>query len=231
VGAALGVVLAGAAVFVMRLSGSRPEVHEPAHPSAEAVATSSADAPAPAPEKLIAGQSLDTLPPDQPGVVERARLSGPTPAGKSAAVDRMVHDMEAMRAEQNGPAAKVTLTEEKDKDRVAAIANQVSLDDHGSPSDQAPQESDFDKATTQAQLAHAAQLVGTCRKAGNDTGPGRALVTLSSSGTPQSVTIQGKLSGTPVGECVAAQFRNVRIPPFTGKPVTVAKAFVITDGS
>jgi hypothetical protein len=56
-------------------------------------------------------------------------------------------------------------------------------------------------------------------------------VTLSSSGTPQSVTIQGKLSGTPVGECVAAQFRNVRIPPFTGKPVTVAKAFVITDGS
>ncbi|HVW24588.1 MAG TPA: serine/threonine-protein kinase [Polyangiaceae bacterium] len=233
-GAVLGVVIAGAAVLVMRLGGAHQEAHELGRAGPPPSATPAA-APAPSeapsePTKLAEGQSLDTLPPDQPTALARPRAAGSLPAGKAATVERMVHDMEAMRAEQNTPAAKVTLTEEKDKDRVAAIANQVSLDDKGGDT-QAPaaSESDFDKATAQAQLTHVAQLVGTCRKAGSESGPGRALVTLATNGTPQNVTIQGKLSGTPVGDCVAAQFRGIHVAPFTGNPVTVSKAFVIAD--
>jgi serine/threonine protein kinase len=232
-GAALGVMIAGAAVLVTRVGSQHPEVHELGHASASpsAAAASPAEAAQPAAEqKLAEGQSLDTLPPDQPAA-ERTRPTVVAPAGKSAAVEKMVHDMEAMRPpEQAAPAAKVTLTEEKDKDRVAAIANQVSLDDHGASADPAAQESDFDKATAQQQLSRVAALVGTCKKAGPQTGPGRALVTLASSGTPSSVSIQGKLSGTPVGDCVAAQFRGVHVPPFTGSPVTVGKGFVIPEG-
>jgi serine/threonine protein kinase len=233
VGAALGVVIAGAAVLITRVGSQRAEVHELGHagaPPSGAVAPASTDSAQPAQEqKLAQGQSLDTLPPDQP-TWERPRPSMATPAGRSAAVERMVHDMEAARPEQqNATPAKVTLTEEKDKDRVAAIANQVSLDDHSSSPDPAPQESDFDKATAQQQLSHVATLIGSCKKAGSQSGPGRALVTLASSGTASNVTIQGKLSGTPVGDCVAAQFRSVHVPPFTGNPVTVGKAFVIPE--
>ncbi len=241
-GAVLGVVLAGAAVLLLRLRVPRPEVHEVAHAAAPGASTTphgetpllSTTGPA---SPAMEGQSLDSLPPEQtPGYVRPGAVTAGT---KAPAVERMVHDMEAARAAEQAvaaaaAAARVTLTEEKDKDRVAAIANGVKLDDRAAaaqdPTAAEPQ-SDFDKATAQAQLTRAAQLVASCRRAGGESGPGRALVTLATSGAAQSVTIQGKLSGTAVGDCVAQQFKTVRIPPFSGNPVTLGKGFVIPDGS
>jgi len=51
-------------------------------------------------------------------------------------------------------------------------------------------------------------MVGMCRRPGGDSGPGRVVVTLATTGKPQSVIVQGKLSGTPVGECITGQFRT-----------------------
>jgi serine/threonine-protein kinase len=240
-GAVLGVVLAGAAVLVLRLRAApRPEVHEVAHEAApstspKALSHAASGSSTAAPE--IAGESLDSLPADQPGGVAGERPRGPVPKGTN--VERLVHEMEAMRPPEQPsatpaqtPIAKVTLTEERDKERVSAIANGVNLDDHsGSSGDPSAASSDFDKVTAQAQLARAAQLVAGCRKAGTESGPGRALVTVATSGAAQSVIIVGKLSGTPVGDCVAQQFRTVKIPPFTGNPVTLGKSFVVPDES
>jgi serine/threonine protein kinase len=241
-GAVLGVVLAGAAVLVLRLRTPRPEVHESAHEAAPLASNKTgsdgltAEQANAAPE--VAGQSLDSLPADQPSGVpgERTRAMVPTVPGKAASVERMVHDMEAMKPGDPAPsaaaiAAKVTLTEEKDKDRVSAIANGVNLDDHATDPGASGQASDFDKATAQAQLSRAAQMVASCRRPGGDTGTGHAVVTLATSGTPQNVTIKGKLSGTPVGDCVVQQFKTVRIPPFSGNPITLVKSFVIPDES
>ena len=72
-------------------------------------------------------------------------------------------------------------------------------------------------------------MVGFCHRPGSDAGPGRALVTFGPNGHVQNVVIQGKLGSSPVGECVANQFRNLKVPPFAGNAVTVAKSFIIPD--
>jgi serine/threonine protein kinase len=241
-GAVLGVVLAGAAVLVVRLRSPQPEVHEAPHAGRPA-----AGRPAPASQEAIStgdpaatdveGQSIDTLPSDQTaGAPERPRPAAP----RTPSAERLSHDMAALRpeAEQAAPSptsppvAKVTLTEEKDKARVSEIANGVSLDDHAptqEPPPPAAQESDFDKPGAQRELARAAGLVGMCRRPGGETGAGRVRVTIASSGSPQNVVIEGALAGTPVGNCVAGQFRTVKVRPFTGNAITLVKSFVVPD--
>ena len=54
-------------------------------------------------------------------------------------------------------------------------------------------------------------------------------MTLATSGSPQSVVVEGDLAGTTVGNCVAGQFRTVKVRPFTGSAVTLVKSFVIPD--
>jgi hypothetical protein len=242
-GAMFGMVIAGGAVLVAR-GRARSDVHEGGHaaatespgaPAATAAPSSALGGPA---QPEMEGQSLDSLPSEQDPTsgVRYPRQPGNVGANK-ANVEKLAHDMAAMRPDETPPAAtgptpaeKVTLTEEKDKARVSAIANGVNLDDHAAQDEAAhASEVTFDKAQAQQQLARAASQVGVCKRPGGETGPGRALVTLNSSGAPQSVTIQGKLSGTPAGECVAAQFRTVKIASFTGGPVTLAKGFRIPE--
>ncbi len=45
----------------------------------------------------------------------------------------------------------------------------------------------------------------------------------------QGVSVQGKFAGTPTGDCVATQFRSVKVPSFKGDAVVVGKSFVIPD--
>jgi hypothetical protein len=140
--------------------------------------------------------------------------------------EQLQKDIEALKMPRGDP-TKVTLTEE---DRVSDMARSVKLDDQGQPSPPRTTSSgggDFDRAAASGALSRAANMVGMCHRPGGDSGPGKALVTFGPSGRPQSVTVQG-VSG-PVADCVATQFRNVKIAPFSGDPVTVGKGFVIPD--
>jgi len=48
------------------------------------------------------------------------------------------------------------------------------------------------------------------------------------SGAAQSAAINGPpFEGTPTGNCVAARFRTVRVPAFSGSPFSVSKSFTI----
>jgi serine/threonine protein kinase len=246
-GAVLGIVLAGAAVLFVRLHGPRPEVHEStrAAPGGEMNPKPHNAQPASQSEELAQGQSLDSLPPDDPGAASgRGRALMPTHpgTGKGPSPERLAQDMQALKTDETEPppaagtlpaaaaAERLTLQEERDKARVAAIANGVNLDDHGTAESPAsPGATDYDTSAAKAELGRAAGLVGLCRRPGGDTGPGRALVTVSPSGSVQSVTIQGKLAGTGVGECVATQFRTVHLPAFSGKAITLAKGFIIPN--
>jgi hypothetical protein len=78
-----------------------------------------------------------------------------------------------------------------------------------------------------ARLAAAAGSVQSCKK-GDATGTGKVVVMFTPSGAAQSATINGPpFEGTPTGNCVAARFRTVRVPAFSGSPFSVSKSFTI----
>jgi hypothetical protein len=58
-------------------------------------------------------------------------------------------------------------------------------------------------------------------------GNGKVSITFAPSGRPTSVAVTGDLAGTTVGSCVARLFRAARVPPFSGDPVSVSKAFSV----
>jgi hypothetical protein len=230
-GTALGVVIAGGGFLAFGLRA-------PQHPLVKETGPTAANSPVPkpawpaaAPDKGGAapqaanGLSIDSLPED-PGAGGRPGFLLRRPDAPRSN-EQLQHDMEALRpSKPSGDVTKVTLTEE---DRVAEMAKGVKLDDRGESSSHRPSSSggEFDRGAAQAALGRAASMVGMCHRPGGDSGPGKVLVTFAPSGRAQNVTVQG-ISG-PVADCVATQFRNAKVAPFSGDPVTVGKGFVIPD--
>lgn len=86
----------------------------------------------------------------------------------------------------------------------------------------------FDRAAALAALNAAADAARACKKPDGPTGSGRVAVTFAPSGVVTAVNIEGPpFAGTAVGGCVAARFRNARVPAFSGGIVTVRKSFTI----
>jgi hypothetical protein len=85
----------------------------------------------------------------------------------------------------------------------------------------------FDVAAAKTALASAANNASSCREATGAMGNGKVSITFAPSGRPTSVAVTGDLAGTTVGSCVARLFRAVKVPPFTGDPVSVSKAFSV----
>jgi predicted Zn finger-like uncharacterized protein len=86
----------------------------------------------------------------------------------------------------------------------------------------------FNMGEAKAKLAAAAAAVQACKKADGPAGTGRVVVLFAPSGAAQSATISGApFEGTPTGACVAARFRGVHVPAFSGSPFSVSKSFTI----
>jgi len=85
----------------------------------------------------------------------------------------------------------------------------------------------FNMGEAKSKLAAAAASAQTCKK-GDTTGTGHAVIVFAPNGGAQSVTINGPpFEGTPVGACVAARFKSVHVPAFSGSPFSVSKSFTI----
>jgi len=54
----------------------------------------------------------------------------------------------------------------------------------------------------------------------------RVAVTFARTGSVSNIVVEGPFAGTPKGECMAAKFRPLRVPPFRGSSVTVRKTIV-----
>jgi hypothetical protein len=68
--------------------------------------------------------------------------------------------------------------------------------------------------------------ISMCATPNGPRGPGHVSLTFHPSGMVAAVTIdQPPFRGTSVGACIAAQFAQIQIPPFTGAPVRVGKSF------
>ncbi len=253
IGTALGVLISGATFLVLgmnRAAAPPPEATSAATAPAGAAAVKSPTHPSlgDLPKDQPQGVNIDSLPEvenaegvatagaPRPGVPGAPLVPGAPPPKLTD--EQIAAAAAAMHEAPKVDPSKVTLQEEQGSDRVNSIANSVSLDDHAAaqpkPNPAVPAVDlggggDLDKATLASALGRAASMVGICHRPGGESGPGKAVVTVGPSGRVQSVQILGALSGTAVGDCVANQFKNVKVSGFSGNPVTVSKSFVVPD--
>ncbi|HVU04576.1 MAG TPA: protein kinase [Polyangiaceae bacterium] len=249
IGTALGVLISGATFLVLGLNRN-PSGPTPAQETSPAATNAPAPGPGtehPAgkitPQDQLRGVNIDSLPEVAtadgvlPTGVPRGPAGAPPPQGRPTEGD-LANAAAVMREPKPGEAAKVTLSEDQPSDRVNAIANSVSLDDHGNSTSTGPAPTPVDlgggtggvdRATLASALGRAANMVGMCHRPGGASGSGKAVVTVGPNGHVQNVVILGALAGTPVGDCVANQFRNVKVSGFSGNSVTVSKGFVVPE--
>ena len=87
---------------------------------------------------------------------------------------------------------------------------------------------EFSKEAARAALGSAAAAAASCGQEDGPRGSGTVRVTFSSSGRATQALIQGPpFAGTSTGSCIAAKFRGISVPPFSGDPVTVTKTVTI----
>jgi hypothetical protein len=85
-----------------------------------------------------------------------------------------------------------------------------------------------DEDALQKALAQAAQRAKGCHVEGGPTGTVRVSITFAPSGDVTGATVLGtSFSNTVEGDCIAAKFRALHIPPFSGTDVVVHKAVTI----
>jgi predicted Zn finger-like uncharacterized protein len=86
----------------------------------------------------------------------------------------------------------------------------------------------FNMGEAKSRLAAAAAAAQSCKKGDGPVGTGHAVIVFAPSGGAQTATISGPpFEGTPTGACVAARFRGVHVPAFSGSPFSVSKSFTI----
>lgn len=87
---------------------------------------------------------------------------------------------------------------------------------------------EFNKAAANAALNGAAGSASGCKAPGDPSGVARVSVTFAPSGRATRSVVNGApFGGTTTGSCVAAAFRSLSVPAFTGDPVTVTKSVSI----
>jgi hypothetical protein len=87
---------------------------------------------------------------------------------------------------------------------------------------------EFNMGEAKSRLAAAAAAAQGCKKGDGPTGTGRVVVVFAPNGGAQSANVSGPpFEGTPTGACVAARFKGVRVPAFSGSPFSVSKSFTI----
>jgi hypothetical protein len=69
--------------------------------------------------------------------------------------------------------------------------------------------------------------IQACKVQNGPTGAGHVTITFAGSGAPSSVVLDTPRFAGPVGDCILAKFRAVRVPPYDGGSVRVGKSFAI----
>ena len=82
----------------------------------------------------------------------------------------------------------------------------------------------FDRDAAAAALAGVD--LGKCHVTNAPRGEGHVTLTFATSGSVTTAVVdRGPAVGTPVGRCIAAKYKTVKVPAFHGAPVQVGKAF------
>jgi hypothetical protein len=82
-----------------------------------------------------------------------------------------------------------------------------------------------DDGAVQDALAQAAERAKGCRDATSPTGVARVAITIAPSGDVSGAVVQGPpFAHTMEGECIAAKFRAIHVPPFNGDSINVRRS-------
>jgi serine/threonine protein kinase len=243
--AALGVGCAVASIVWTSLQ-AKPNalVTAPGGPSVPSVSQPLA---AGVPASGVNGVSLDSIPIAAPPETARpsqqggARRSATNVAGTKVTLeDDPVAP--AASAAKPSPQEKVELEETPGKPAAPlttaavnpaapSIAAAVELEEQAATPERAvvppSQRSAFSVGSARAALASATSRATACKSADGPSGAGRVTVIFSPDGPVSSVSVAPPFGGTGVGTCVSTAFRNARVPPFTGSPVTLSQSFRI----
>jgi hypothetical protein len=86
---------------------------------------------------------------------------------------------------------------------------------------------EFNRDAASAAMGGAAGAASGCGRPDGPTGRCKVSVTFAPSGRATNVSVGAPCGGSPVGSCIAAAFRKISIPPFSGDPMTVSKTVTI----
>jgi predicted Zn finger-like uncharacterized protein len=144
------------------------------------------------------------------------------PASATAAPAAAATDSPAAHPAAQAPAAAAAAP------KAAAPAAAAAAPKAAAPAAAPEADQPFNMGEAKAKLAAAAAAVQACKKGDGPAGTGRVVVLFAPSGAAQSATVSGApFEGTPTGACVAARFRGVHVPAFSGSPFSVSKSFTI----
>jgi hypothetical protein len=76
-----------------------------------------------------------------------------------------------------------------------------------------------------AQLGGAMGRASGCKRDDGPSGRGSASVTFAPSGAVSNATIPPPFAGTSVGACLTSVYKGLRVPAFSGSPVTLSASF------
>jgi predicted Zn finger-like uncharacterized protein len=173
-------------------------------------ATAAASAPSSSPSAAKAEPTTQAAAARTPATTRAAGTGASSPARESSARESTARESAAKESSKE-TAAKDTSAKE------AATSTPAPAAASGP----------FDTAAAKEALTSTAGNAASCKEMGGPTGNGKVSITFAPSGRPTSVAVTGDLAGTTVGSCVARLFRSVKVPAFSGDPVTVAKSFSI----
>jgi tRNA A-37 threonylcarbamoyl transferase component Bud32 len=84
--------------------------------------------------------------------------------------------------------------------------------------------SGFDRVAANAAMATARASAATCRRPADPPGEARVVVTFAPTGKVVDAHLEGPpFAGTATGHCIAAQYRAIAVPPFSGEPVVLRR--------
>lgn len=134
-------------------------------------------------------------------------LPSPPPKSPATLADAMADSVESREG-----------SEPQAKSQPASSGNAARLDGYTS----------FSRDAALSALSAAASSASRCRSNEGPFGAARIAVTFAPSGHATAAIIEGPpFAGTPVGSCIARAFREARVSPFSGAPVTVRKSVSI----
>jgi eukaryotic-like serine/threonine-protein kinase len=126
--------------------------------------------------------------------------------------------------------AKEAKEKDPEKDPVAAPEPETEIAPIAPAAPEPPGEAGpFSKGAAMAQLGGAMNRAAGCKRPDGPTGGGRVSVTFATTGSVSNVAVPAPFAGTPVGSCLSSVYKNLRVPAFTGSPVTLPASFRIPD--
>jgi hypothetical protein len=217
---------AAAALSLWSLRNRRPTNVVTAKPSVEANERPAAAPPQPAVEARPAADLRAPTP--APAAIEPAKVATPIDALPTAKANEPAKRGKAHAAkapapvEKTEPAPEVGPAAPEEAPATPPAGNAAAAQEATS---QAVQEIEFNKEAARQALDDAGQRASACRTIDTPAGAARIAVTFAPAGNVTSAVVEsGPFVGTAAGGCVASKFKTVRVPAFTGDPITVHKS-------